>query len=234
MRGMTLLKVESLKVGYGESVVIQAVSLSVRDSESVGVVGRNGMGKTTLLKAIVGLLPASEGRIEFDGIDITKLPTFERIRLGIGFVPQGRQLFPQLTVEENLLTGLESRRIKRVPDLVYELFPVLGAMRARKAGNLSGGQQQMVAIGRALATGPRLLILDEPTEGIQPSLIREIGVALGNLKRATGCAMLVSEQVLSFATAVSDRMLVLERGAVAKETGTDARDIEAVKVFLTV
>jgi len=231
---MTLLKVDSLKVGYGESVVIPGVSLSVNDRESVGVVGRNGMGKTTLLKAIVGLLPASSGRIEFDGVDITKLPTFERIRLGIGFVPQGRLLFPQLTVEENLLTGLESRRIKSVPDLVYALFPVLRDMRARKAGNLSGGQQQMVAIGRALATGPRLLILDEPTEGIQPSLIKEIGVALGELKRATGCAMLVSEQVLSFATAVSDRMLVLERGAVVKETGTDARDVEAVKAFLTV
>jgi urea transport system ATP-binding protein len=231
---MTLLKVDSLKVGYGESVVIPGVSLSVNDRESVGVVGRNGMGKTTLLKAIVGLLPASSGRIEFDGVDITKLPTFERIRLGIGFVPQGRLLFPQLTVEENLLTGLESRRIKSVPGLVYELFPVLRDMRARKAGNLSGGQQQMVAIGRALATGPRLLILDEPTEGIQPSLIKEIGVALGELKRATGCAMLVSEQVLSFATAVSDRMLVLERGAVVKETGTDARDVEAVKAFLTV
>ncbi len=229
-----MLKVDSLKVGYGESVVIPGVSLSVNDRESVGVVGRNGMGKTTLLKAIVGLLPASSGRIEFDGVDITKLPTFERIRLGIGFVPQGRLLFPQLTVEENLLTGLESRRIKSVPDLVYELFPVLRDMRARKAGNLSGGQQQMVAIGRALATGPRLLILDEPTEGIQPSLIKEIGVALGELKRATGCAMLVSEQVLSFATAVSDRMLVLERGAVVKETGTDARDVEAVKAFLTV
>ncbi len=229
-----MLKVDSLKVGYGESVVIPGVSLSVNDRESVGIVGRNGMGKTTLLKAIVGLLPASSGRIEFDGVDITKLPTFERIRLGIGFVPQGRLLFPQLTVEENLLTGLESRRIKSVPDLVYELFPVLRDMRARKAGNLSGGQQQMVAIGRALATGPRLLILDEPTEGIQPSLIKEIGVALGELKRATGCATLVSEQVLSFATAVSDRMLVLERGAVVKETGTDARDVEAVKAFLTV
>ncbi len=229
-----MLKVDSLKVGYGESVVIPGVSLSVNDRESVGIVGRNGMGKTTLLKAIVGLLPASSGRIEFDGVDVTKLPTFERIRLGIGFVPQGRLLFPQLTVEENLLTGLESRRIKSVPDLVYELFPVLRDMRARKAGNLSGGQQQMVAIGRALATGPRLLILDEPTEGIQPSLIKEIGVALGELKRATGCATLVSEQVLSFATAVSDRMLVLERGAVVKETGTDARDVEAVKAFLTV
>jgi urea transport system ATP-binding protein len=231
---MILLKVDSLKVGYGESAVIHGVSLSVRDRESVGVIGRNGMGKTTLFKSIVGLLPASSGRIEFDGVDITKLPTFERIRMGIGFVPQGRLLFPQLSVEENLLTGLESQRIKRVPDVVYELFPVLRDMRARKAGDLSGGQQQMVAIGRALSTGPRLLILDEPTEGLQPSLIKQIGVALGELKRAAGCAMLVSEQVLSFATAVSERMLVLERGTVVKETGVDARDVEAVKAFLTV
>ncbi|KAB2877097.1 MAG: urea ABC transporter ATP-binding subunit UrtE [Burkholderiaceae bacterium] len=229
-----MLKVDSLEVGYGESVVIPGVSLSVGERDAVGVIGRNGMGKTTLLKAIVGLLPASAGRIEFGGVDITRLPTYERVRLGIGFVPQGRLLFPQLTVEENLLTGLESRRIDGVPGLVFELFPVLREMRARKAGNLSGGQQQMVAIGRALATGPRLLILDEPTEGLQPSLIKEIGVALVELRRATGCAMLVTEQVLSFATAVSDRMIVLERGTVVKETGTDARDVEAVKAFLTV
>ncbi len=229
-----MLKVDSLEVGYGESVVIRGVSLSVGERDAVGVIGRNGMGKTTLLKAIVGLLPASAGRIEFGGVDITRLPTYERVRLGIGFVPQGRLLFPQLTVEENLLTGLESRRIDGVPGLVFELFPVLREMRTRKAGNLSGGQQQMVAIGRALATGPRLLILDEPTEGLQPSLIKEIGVALVELRRATGCAMLVTEQVLSFATAVSDRMIVLERGTVVKETGTDARDVEAVKAFLTV
>lgn len=229
-----MLKVDSLEVGYGESVVIPGVSLSVGERDAVGVIGRNGMGKTTLLKAIVGLLPASAGRIEFGGVDITRLPTYERVRLGIGFVPQGRLLFPQLTVEENLLTGLESRRIDGVPGLVFELFLVLREMRARKAGNLSGGQQQMVAIGRALATGPRLLILDEPTEGLQPSLIKEIGVALVELRRATGCAMLVTEQVLSFATAVSDRMIVLERGTVVKETGTDARDVEAVKAFLTV
>jgi urea transport system ATP-binding protein len=229
-----LLTVDSLKVGYGESVVIPAASFAVAEGESVGVVGRNGMGKTTLLKAIVGLLPCAAGRIEFDGVDITRLPAFERARMGVAFVPQGRLLFPQLTVEENLVAGLESRRLARVPDLVFELFPLLAQMRGRKAGNLSGGQQQMVAIGRALATGPRLLILDEPTEGLQPSLITEIAQALGSLKRATGFAMLVSEQVLSFATAVSDRMLVLERGTLVKETGTDARDVEAVKAFLTV
>jgi len=229
-----LLTVDSLKVGYGESVVIPAASFAVAEGESVGVVGRNGMGKTTLLKAIVGLLPCAAGRIESDGVDITRLPAFERARMGVAFVPQGRLLFPQLTVEENLVAGLESRRLARVPDLVFELFPLLAQMRGRKAGNLSGGQQQMVAIGRALATGPRLLILDEPTEGLQPSLITEIAQALGSLKRATGFAMLVSEQVLSFATAVSDRMLVLERGTLVKETGTDARDVEAVKAFLTV
>lgn len=229
-----MLKVDSLRVGYGESVVIPGLSLTVNEREAVGVVGRNGMGKSTLLEAIVGLLPAGAGRIEFDGVDITRMPAHERVRLGIGFVPQGRLLFPQLTVDENLLTGLESRRLRSVPDLVFDLFPVLREMRGRKAGNLSGGQQQMVAIGRALATGPRLLIFDEPTEGLQPSLIQEIAAALGELKRATGCAMLVTEQVLSFATAVSDRMLVLERGAVVKETGTDARDVEAVKAFLTV
>jgi urea transport system ATP-binding protein len=229
-----VLKVDSLSIGYGESIVIPGASLKINENESVGVVGRNGMGKTTLLKAIVGLLPCVSGRVEFDGVDITHMQPFKRVRLGIGFVPQGRLLFTQLTVEENLLAGLESLRLKRIPDLVYDLFPVLHEMRDRKAGNLSGGQQQMVAIGRALATGPRLLILDEPTEGIQPSIIKEIALALAELKRATGCTMLVAEQVLSFATTVCNRMLVFERGAVVKETGTDARDIEAIKAFLTV
>lgn len=229
-----MLDVNGLRSGYGESQVITDVSLQVNRDESVAVIGKNGMGKTTLFKTIMGLIRPSAGSIRFQSADITFSGTFERARLGIGYVPQGRMLFPQLSVEENLKTGLETLRLKTIPDLVYELFPVLHEMKGRKAGNLSGGQQQMVAIGRALSTGPSLLILDEPTEGLQPSIIKEIAQALIQLKSKATCSVLVSEQVLSFATAVADRMVVLERGAVVFESGSDARDIESVKSYLTI
>lgn len=229
-----MLDVNGLRSGYGESQVITDVSLQVNRDESVAVIGKNGMGKTTLFKTIMGLIRPSAGSVRFQSADITFSGTFERARLGIGYVPQGRMLFPQLSVEENLKTGLETLRLKTIPDLVYELFPVLHEMKGRKAGNLSGGQQQMVAIGRALSTGPSLLILDEPTEGLQPSIIKEIAQALIQLKSKATCSVLVSEQVLSFATAVADRMVVLERGAVVFESGSDARDIESVKSYLTI
>jgi urea transport system ATP-binding protein len=154
--------------------------------------------------------------------------------MGMGYVPQGRLLFSQLTVEENLLSSLNTGRLKKIPDLVYELFPVLSQMKDRKAGNLSGGQQQMVAIGRALTAGPSLLILDEPTEGIQPSIIKEIAAALIKLQQATDCTVLLSEQVLSFAVSVADRLVVLERGAVVHSCGKGAGDVDAVKAFLTI
>jgi len=229
-----MLQVAGLRSGYGESQVVSDVSFQVRENESVAVIGKNGMGKSTLFRTIMGLIRPTGGSIEFQGRDITSINTFERARLGIGYVPQGRLLFPQLTVAENLRTGLETARIREVPDIVFELFPVLAEMGNRRAGDLSGGQQQMVAIGRALATGPSLLILDEPTEGIQPSIIKEIAQALILLKSKTSCTVLLSEQVVSFATAVADRMIVLERGAVVFESGKGARDIEAVKGFLTV
>jgi urea transport system ATP-binding protein len=168
------------------------------------------------------------------GQDITRIPVFERARMGLGYVPQGRLLFSQLTVEENLMTALQTGRLKKIPDLVYELFPVLSEMKNRKAGNLSGGQQQMVAIGRALTAGPVLLILDEPTEGIQPSIIKEIAAALVKLQQATDCTVLLSEQVLSFAASVADRLVVLERGAVVHSCGKGAEDVDAVKAFLTI
>ena len=192
------------------------------------------MSKSTFFKTLVGLLPAHSGRIEFMGQDITRMPVFERARMGLGYVPQGRLLFSQLTVEENLMTALQTGRLKKIPDLVYELFPVLSEMKNRKAGNLSGGQQQMVAIGRALTAGPVLLILDEPTEGIQPSIIKEIAAALVKLQQATDCTVLLSEQVLSFAASVADRLVVLERGAVVHSCGKGAEDVDAVKAFLTI
>ena len=160
---MTLLKTSDLMAGYGQSIVLQGVSFEMKADEAVAVVGKNGMSKSTFFKTLVGLLPAHSGRIEFMGQDITRMPVFERARMGLGYVPQGRLLFSQLTVEENLMTALQTGRLKKIPDLVYELFPVLSEMKNRKAGNLSGGQQQMVAIGRALTAGPVLLILDEPT-----------------------------------------------------------------------
>ena len=231
---MTLLKTSDLMAGYGQSIVLQGVSFEMKADEAVAVVGKNGMSKSTFFKTLVGLLPAHSGRIEFMGQDITRMPVFERARMGLGYVPQGRLLFSQLTVEENLMTALQTGRLKKIPDLVYELFPVLLEMKNRKAGNLSGGQQQMVAIGRALTAGPVLLILDEPTEGIQPSIIKEIAAALVKLQQATDCTVLLSEQVLSFAASVADRLVVLERGAVVHSCGKGAEDVDAVKAFLTI
>ena len=231
---MTLLKTSDLMAGYGQSIVLQGVSFEMKADEAVAVVGKNGMSKSTFFKTLVGLLPAHSGRIEFMGQDITRMPVFERARMGLGYVPQGRLLFSQLTVEENLMTALQTGRLKKIPDLVYELFPVLSEMKNRKAGNLSGGQQQMVAIGRALTAGPVLLILDEPTEGIQPSIIKEIAAALVKLQQATDCTVLLSEQVLSFAASVADRLVVLERGAVVHSCGKGAEDVDAVKSFLTI
>jgi urea transport system ATP-binding protein len=231
---MTLLKTSDLMAGYGQSIVLQGVSFEMKADEAVAVVGKNGMSKSTFFKTLVGLLPAHSGRIEFMGQDITRIPVFERARMGLGYVPQGRLLFSQLTVEENLMTALQTGRLKKIPDLVYELFPVLSEMKNRKAGNLSGGQQQMVAIGRALTAGPVLLILDEPTEGIQPSIIKEIAAALVKLQQATDCTVLLSEQVLSFAASVADRLVVLERGAVVHSCGKGAEDVDAVKAFLTI
>ena len=231
---MTLLKTSDLMAGYGQSIVLQGVSFEMKADEAVAVVGKNGMSKSTFFKTLVGLLPAHSGRIEFMGQDITRMPVFERARMGLGYVPQGRLLFSQLTVEENLMTALQTGRLKKIPDLVYELFPVLSEMKNRKAGNLSGGQQQMVAIGRALTAGPVLLILDEPTEGIQPSIIKEIAAALVKLQQATDCTVLLSEQVLSFAASVADRLVVLERGAVVHSCGKGAKDVDAVKAFLTI
>ena len=231
---MTLLKTSDLMAGYGQSIVLQGVSFEMKADEAVAVVGKNGMSKSTFFKTLVGLLPAHSGRIEFMGQDITRMPVFERARMGLGYVPQGRLLFSQLTVEENLMTALQTGRLKKIPDLVYELFPVLSEMKNRKAGNLSGGQQQMVAIGRALTAGPVLLILDEPTEGIQPSIIKEIAAALVKLQQATDCTVLLSEQVLSFAASVADRLVVLERGAVVHSCGKGAEDVDAVMAFLTI
>jgi urea transport system ATP-binding protein len=174
--------------------------------------GRNGMGKTTLLKCIMGLLPVASGDVRYDRTPMAALPAEARARLGIGYVPQGREIFPQLTVEENLHVGLGVRSTRRIPDLVFELFPVLEQMLRRRGGDLSGGQQQQLAIGRALVLEPRLLILDEPTEGIQPSIVHQIGDAILRLNERIGVTVLLVEQKLPFARRIASDFRILEKG----------------------
>jgi len=213
---MQPLSVDKLKVNYGQSQVIPELSFGVESNEIVAVMGRNGMGKTTLFKAMMGLLPAKAGTVKVNGEDVTTRAPYERVSRGLAYVPQGRMVFPTLTVEENIKTGLPASA-KRVPQELFEFFPVLLEMRKRRAGNLSGGQQQQLVIARALASDPKVLLLDEPTEGIQPSIIKELAVILKRIRDQRQLAIVVSEQVLSFALAVADRVLVLDRGRVVQE-----------------
>jgi urea transport system ATP-binding protein len=229
-----MLEVAALNVSYGQSDVIHDVSLQVGEREAVAIMGRNGMGKSTLLKALIGMLPVRSGRITFDGQSLAALPSHARVRHGLAFVPQGRLIFSTLTVEENILAGAESSGHRSVPDYIYRFFPVLREMRGRKGGNLSGGQQQMLAIARALISDPKLLILDEPTEGIQPSIIKDIARTLSALREERGFAILVSEQVLSFALDLADRFLVIDRGRIVHEEARTGLDQDKVKSFLTV
>ncbi len=229
-----MLKVSNLNVSYGDSRVIHDVSFEVADNAAVAIVGRNGMGKSTLLKSLIGMVPVKSGSITLDGNELSKLPSFKRVQAGMAYVPQGRMIFPLLSVEENILSGLETGRYEGVPEFIYEFFPVLKEMAARKAGNLSGGQQQQLAIARALVSKPSVLVLDEPTEGIQPSIIKEIAQSLNRLRKELGIAVLVSEQVLSFAMEVADEILVLDLGRIVRTATKNAVDIEEVRSYLTV
>lgn len=229
-----MLNVNALNVFYGESHTIRDVSLSVGEQEAVAVMGRNGMGKTTLFKTIIGMLPARSGEITLDGIPLQNRPSYRRVEAGLAFVPQGRMIFPMLTVKENILTGTEKAPLRQVPDYIYEYFPVLGEMENRKGGNLSGGQQQMLAIARALVSNPKVLILDEPTEGIQPSIIKELAQTLVTLRRERGISILISEQVLSFALEVADRFLVIDRGRIVDERRRDDAAVDDIREFLKV
>ena len=197
--------------------------------------GRNGVGKTTLLQCIMGLLPVKSGAIRYDGQDLTRVAPEQRATLGIGYVPQGRQIFPLLSVEENLLIGLPARRdgLRRIPDFIFELFPVLKEMLGRRGGDLSGGQQQQLAIGRALVTDPRLLILDEPTEGIQPNIVAEIGSIVRRLNREMGLTVLLVEQKLPFARKVADRFCLLDRGRVVATGEMAQLDDDLIHQYLT-
>ncbi len=216
-----MLAVNNLSVAYGESRTLRDISLVVPDGQVVCIMGRNGMGKTTLLKAIMGILRARPGRIEWDGADMTTWAPAQRARAGIGYVPQGRGIFPYLTVYENLLMGFEAVPKQRVDLLVieemYQLFPVLKEMRKRTAGTLSGGQQQQLAIARALVRRPKLLLLDEPTEGIQPSIMLEIEALIVTLRQQQQMAILLVEQFLDFARSVADRFYLLETGKIVAQ-----------------
>lgn len=229
-----MLSISHLSVGYGESLVIRDMSFELKTGSATAIVGRNGMGKSTLLKAIVGMIPANTGSIKLDNTELFGLQSFKRVQAGIAYVPQGRMIFSQLTVEENILSGLETQRYKDIPEFVYEFFPVLREMKNRKGGNLSGGQQQQLAIARALASKPQVLILDEPTEGIQPSIIKEIAQSLNLLRKELGIAILVSEQVLSFAMEVADQLLVIDRGQIVRAKAKNEVDVNEVRSFLTV
>lgn len=230
-----MFKVHNLNVAYGESQVIHDASFLVQPGAAMAIVGRNGMGKSTLLKSLIGMVPARHGSsIKLEGRELIGTASHKRVQAGLAFVPQGRLIFPQLTVEENLFTGLETQRYKEIPSFLYEFFPVLKDMRNRKGGNLSGGQQQQLAIARALASKPRLLILDEPTEGIQPSIIKEIARSLNALRAELNIAILVSEQVLSFALEVADRLLVIDRGRIVREADKANLNLEEVRSYLTV
>lgn len=229
-----MLNVSNLNVSYGDSRVIHDVSFKVKDNAAIAIVGRNGMGKSTLLKSLIGMLPVASGSIVLNGAELSMLPSFRRVQAGMAYVPQGRMIFPLLSVEENILSGLETGRYEGVPDFIYEFFPVLKEMASRKAGNLSGGQQQQLAIARALVSKPSVLVLDEPTEGIQPSIIKEIAQSLNRLRKELGIAVLVSEQVLSFAMEVADEILVLDLGRIVRTATKNAVDIEEVRSYLTV
>jgi urea transport system ATP-binding protein len=233
---MSVLSVEGLNQSYGGSHILWDVDLEVPRGSRTCLMGRNGMGKTTLLKCVMGLLPVTSGRLSFDGHDLRALPAEARARLGIGYVPQGRDIFPHLTVEENLRVGLGIRRggPRAIPPLVFELFPVLHDMRRRRGGDLSGGQQQQLAIGRALVLEPSLLLLDEPTEGIQPNIVHEIGDIILRLNRDTGLTVLLVEQKLPFARRVASRFVILENGRSVANGLIDALTDDVVKAHLTV
>ena len=229
-----MLSVSELHQFYGGSHTLRDVSFEARGGEVTAVLGRNGVGKTTLLKCIAGLLPAKRGAITFDGHDVTRLPPYKRAQLGLGYVPQGREIFPRLTVEENLQLGLATKRSSTpIPGRVFEMFPVLREMLHRRGGDLSGGQQQQLAMGRALAIDPKLLILDEPTEGIQPNIVSQIADVLGELRRQ-GLTILLVEQKLPFARRVADRFCILDRGRAVASGPMSELDDGVVSRYLTV
>ena len=231
-----MLTVEAVDLHYGAAIALRGVSMEARPGEVTCVLGRNGVGKTSLLRAIVGAHPVTRGAIRWEGQEIARLPMHERARRGIAWVPQGRDVFPLLTVRENLETGFAAlpRGQRRVPEEMFELFPVLKGMLRRRGGDLSGGQQQQLAIARALVMRPRLLVLDEPTEGIQPSIIKDIGRVIALLRARGDMAIVLVEQYYDFARELASRMVVLDRGAVVLSGAAGTLDEEDVRRRLSV
>jgi urea transport system ATP-binding protein len=233
-----MLEIADLETYYGESRIINGLNLTVKTGSVTCLIGRNGVGKTTTLKSIMGLVRTPAGKIIFDGRDIIKLPAYDRVRLGIGYVPQGRDIFPQMTVRENIELGLQALAGKRgkadIPEYIFELFPSLPKFARRKGGDLSGGQQQQLAIARALVAEPKILILDEPTEGIQPSIIQDIGRAIRKINREKGITVLLVEQYLEFVLEISNNLYIMEKGNVVLSGATAELDAEHIQKILTI
>ncbi len=229
-----MLEVRNLNCGYGQSAVIHDLAFTVGENEILAVMGRNGMGKTTLFKTLMGILPVASGSIRLKGAELSHDESFQRVRKGLAYVPQGRMVFPTLSVEENIRTGMHQPKMSSIPSEIYDIFPALFDMRRRKAGNLSGGQQQQLAIARALVSEPAVLLLDEPTEGIQPSIIKELARTLDTIRKLKNLSILVSEQVLSFTLDMADRLLVLEKGRFVHEAQREDADVESIARFLSV
>jgi urea transport system ATP-binding protein len=231
-----MLRIEGLNQYYGGSHTLRNVSLEAPMGAVTAVLGRNGMGKTTLLKCMMGLLPVRSGKVEFEGTDITRLKPHQRAQMGIALVPQGREIFPRLTVEENMLLAMAAtgQAERRVPEWVYETFPILKQFVRRRGGDLSGGQQQQLAIARALVTKPRLLILDEPTEGIQPNVIQDIERVIAGLAARRTMAILLVEQYYDFARTLADRYVVMQRGEVLASGDGKKMDADGVRGLLSV
>lgn len=231
-----MLKIRGLNQFYGESHTLWDLDIEIEEGKCTCLMGRNGVGKTTLLSCIMGLTKTESGSIEFNGVDLTNMSAEKRAPSGIGYVPQGRQIFPTMTVEENLQIGLPVRRdkAKKIPDFIYEIFPVLKEMKHRRGGDLSGGQQQQLAIGRALVVNPKLLILDEPTEGIQPNIVQEIGDIIRRLNNEIGLTVLLVEQKLPFVRRTSDNFIIMDRGRKVAEGALEALNDDVVQAYLTV
>jgi urea transport system ATP-binding protein len=229
-----MFNIKQLSCGYAQSQILHDLDLNVGKQEIVAIMGRNGMGKTTLFKSLMGVVPQWCGQVQVDGVEVSALETHARVAQGMAYVPQGRMIFPAMSVLENIQTGLPASARGLVPQDLYDLFPVLYDMRGRKGGNLSGGQQQQLAIARALATNPKVLLLDEPTEGIQPSIIKDIARTLKDIRTLRELTIVVSEQVLSFTLEIADRFLVIEKGRFVVEETRANVDEATISRYLSV